>query len=118
MRTLVPLLLVPIVLVVSLSTGCRAGEPASPQNVYMRMNYQAPVAGDRARLFVLDADANVPSATIGVQCDDDAQEVRVTSELGEEEVCGVRLRLDEVVLDDQEQPRGIRLSVHWETGGD
>lgn len=96
--------------------ACRPGEPASPQYVFMRMGYAAPVAGDRAVLQVIEADATVPFAMIGVRCDDVALQVRVTTDLAEDAVCDVRLRLEEVVTTDEDQPRAVRLSVHWDQG--
>ena len=112
-RTL-PFGLALLLLATTLLGGCRATEPASPQTVFMRMDYAAPVAGDRAILQILEAEANIPYAILGVRCGDTAQQVRVTTELTEEPICDVRLRLEEVVLDDSEQPRAVRVSVHWE----
>lgn len=102
-----------LLLAVLVLTGCRAGEPASPQTVFMRMDYAAPVAGDRAIIQILEAEPNIPYAMIGIRCDDTAQQLRVTADLSEEEICQVRLRLEEVVLDNEEQPRAVRVSVHW-----
>lgn len=95
--------------------ACRASEPASPQYVFMRMGYAAPVAGDRAVLQVIEADPTIPFAMIGVRCDDVAQQVRVTVDLTEQAICDVRLRLEEVVTTYDDLPRAVRLSVHWET---
>lgn len=79
-----------------LGLGCRPGAEEEGRLVIMRIGHAAPIAGFDAYVQVLGADAEEETATVGVRCDEDAQEVLVTKGLPTAWVCGLGIRLEEV----------------------
>lgn len=93
--------------------ACTSGNPDSPLTVTMRVGHSAPVAGDRAILHILEADADEQSARIGVACGEERVAITITSAGTEEPVCGMTFQLGELV-GERGDIRAVQVTMHWE----